>query len=118
MYYVCVRMSVLLHTGAMEIENCILVCVCVCTCMCMYVYVYVCDRELCIMYVYVYTIMYVRMCTYVYVHIINYRCACAASVTVLGLYVCVSALICRLTHWNHKREIPTDSSQYGKDKKR
>ena len=26
--------------------------------------------------------------------------------------VCVSALICRLTHWIHKREIPTDSSQY------
>ena len=30
----------------------------------------------------------------------------------VGMYVCVSALICRLTHWNHKREIPTDSSQY------
>ena len=27
-------------------------------------------------------------------------------------YVCVSVLICRLTHWNHKREISKDSSQY------
>ena len=38
---------------------------------------------------------------------------------VLGLcvcvFVCVSALICCFTHWNHKREIPTDSSQYGND---
>ena len=29
--------------------------------------------------------------------------------------VCVSTYTCRLTHWNHKREIPTDSAQY-KDK--
>ena len=36
---------------------------------------------------------------------INPRCACAARVTVVGC-----ALICCLTHWNHKREIPTDSS--------
>ena len=31
------------------------------------------------------------------------------------VYVCVSALIFRLTHWNHKSEIPTDSSQYRND---
>ena len=34
-------------------------------------------------------------------------CSCPVCVYVC---VCVSALICRLTHWNHKREIPTDSS--------
>ena len=34
-------------------------------------------------------------------------CSCHVCVC-----MCVSALICRLTHWNHKREIPTDSSQY------
>ena len=28
------------------------------------------------------------------------------------VYVCVSTHTCRLTHWNHKREIPTDSAQY------
>ena len=28
------------------------------------------------------------------------------------MYVCVSTHTCRLTHWNHKREIPTDSAQY------
>ena len=54
--------------------------------------------------------------------LINPRRACAARVIVLGLCVCVcvcvSALICRLTHWNHKREIPTDSSQYGNDFKK
>ena len=44
----------------------------------------------------------------------NPRRACAARVIVLGL-LCVFALICHLTHWNHKREIPTDSSQYGND---
>ena len=27
--------------------------------------------------------------------------------------ICVSILICRLTQWNHKREILTDSSQIG-----
>ena len=41
----------------------------------------------------------------------NHWCACAARVTVVGL--CVFALICCLTHWNHKKGIPTDSSQYG-----
>ena len=49
--------------------------------------------------------------------VINPRHACAARVTVLGLCVCVFALICRLTHWNHKSEVPTNSSQYRKDKK-
>ena len=34
------------------------------------------------------------------------------------VYVCVFALICRLTHWNHKSEVPKDSSQYGNDKKK
>ena len=38
----------------------------------------------------------------------------AARVTVVVpcVYVCVSTLICCLTHWNHKREIPMDSLQY------
>ena len=50
--------------------------------------------------------------------IVNPRHACTARITVVGLcvcmcvYVCVFALICCLTHWNHKREIPTDSSQH------
>ena len=52
--------------------------------------------------------------------IINPRRACAARVTVVVLCVCmyvcmcvcVSTHTCRLTHWNHKREIPTDSAQY------
>ena len=52
--------------------------------------------------------------------IINPRRACAERVTVVVLcvcmcmyvcmYVCVSTHTCRLTHWNHKREIPTDSA--------
>ena len=50
---------------------------------------------------------------------INLRCACASRVTVLGLWVCICVcvftLICRVTHWNHKREVPTDSSQYRND---
>ena len=29
--------------------------------------------------------------------------------------LCVFALICHLTYWNHKSEVPTDSSQYRKD---
>ena len=32
--------------------------------------------------------------------------------------MCVSTLICRLTHWIHKREIPTDSLQHGNDFKK
>ena len=59
--------------------------------------------------------------------VINPRCACAARVTVVVLCVCmyvcmyvcvyvicvcVSTHTCHLTHWNHKREIPTDSAQY------
>ena len=67
-----------------------------------------------------------RVCTLVL--FINPRRACAARVTVVVLcvcmcvcvyvcmyicvYVCVSTHTCRLTHWNHKREIPTDSAQY------
>ena len=47
---------------------------------------------------------------------INPPRACAGRVTVVVLcvcmYVCVSTHTCRLTHWNHKREIPTDSAQY------
>ena len=47
---------------------------------------------------------------------INPRRACAARVTVVVLCVCmcvcVSTHTCRFTHWNHKREIPTDSAQY------
>ena len=48
----------------------------------------------------------------------NSRCACAARVIVVGLCVRVFALICRFTHWNHKREEPTGSSQYGNDLKK
>ena len=52
--------------------------------------------------------------------VINPRRACTARVTVVVLcvcmyvcvYVCVSTHTCHLTHWNHKREIPTDSAQY------
>ena len=33
-------------------------------------------------------------------------------------FVCVSTLICHLTHLNHKRDILTDSSQYVNDKKK
>ena len=48
--------------------------------------------------------------------LVNPRHACAARVTVVVLCVCmcvcVSTHTCRLTHWNHKREIPTDSAQY------
>ena len=38
-------------------------------------------------------------------------CSCPVCVC-MYVYMCVSALICRHTHWNHKRKIPTDSSQY------
>ena len=44
--------------------------------------------------------------------LINPRRACSARVTVVVLCVCVSTHTCRLTHRNHKREIPTDSAQY------
>ena len=49
---------------------------------------------------------------------VNPRRACAAIITVVVLcvcmyvHVCVSTQTCHLTHWNHKREIPTDSTQY------
>ena len=37
--------------------------------------------------------------------------------TILQYLVCVcGSLICHLTHWNRKRDIPTDSSQYRNDK--
>ena len=52
----------------------------------------------------------------------NPQSACAARVTVSScpacMYVCVYVYVCvsthtyRLSHWNHKREIPTDSAQY------
>ena len=41
-------------------------------------------------------------------------CSCPVCMYVC-MYVCmcvVSTHTCRLTHWNHKREIPTDSVQY------
>ena len=38
--------------------------------------------------------------------------AARVTVVVLCVCVCVSTHTCRLTHWNHKREIPTDSAQY------
>ena len=44
--------------------------------------------------------MYVCMCVCVYVCV--YVCMC----------VCVTTHNCRLTHWNHKTEIPTCSQQY------
>ena len=51
---------------------------------------------------------------------VNPRHACAARVTVVVLCVCMYVCMCvcvsthtyRLTHWNRKREIPTDSAQY------
>ena len=56
-----------------------------------------------------------RACARVTV-LVNPRCACTARVTVVVLCVCmcvcVSTHTCRLTHWNRKREIPTDSVQY------
>ena len=52
--------------------------------------------------------------------LINPRCACAARVIVVVVYVCMCVCVCvcvtthncRLTHWNHKTEIPTCSQQY------
>ena len=46
--------------------------------------------------------------------LVNPRRACAARVTVVVLCVCmyVCPLIPAASHWNHKREIPTDSAQY------
>ena len=48
--------------------------------------------------------------------VINPRCTCAARVIVVVvcvcMYVCVTTQYCRLTHWNHKTEIPTCSQQY------
>ena len=45
-----------------------------------------------------------------FLFIVNPWRACAARVTVVVLCVCmcvcVSTHTCRLTHWNHKREIP------------
>ena len=38
-------------------------------------------------------------------------CSCPVCMYVC-VYLCVSTHTCRLTHWNHKREIPTDSAQY------
>ena len=38
-------------------------------------------------------------------------CSCPVCMYVC-VYVCVSTHTCRLTHWNHKREIPTDCVQY------
>ena len=47
--------------------------------------------------------------------IINPRRACAARVTVVVPCVCVRSNLPPHTHWNHKSEVPTDSSQYGND---
>ena len=63
----------------------------------------------------------VNLANHLLLFIINPRHTRAARVTVVVpcvcMYVCVFVLICHLTHWNHKRVIPTDSSQYGNDKK-
>ena len=64
--------------------------------------------------------VYLKMMHDIDVAVINPQRACAARVTVVVLcvcmyvcmYVCVSTHTCRLTHWNHKREMPTDSAQY------
>ena len=56
---------------------------------------------------------YLRMRTVEYRHVINPRRS-----EYLVCVVCVFALICRLTHWNHKSEVPTDLSQYGNDLKK
>ena len=42
--------------------------------------------------------------------IFYFYCSCPVCMS-----VCVFALICRLTYWNHKSEVPTDSSQYWND---
>ena len=39
-------------------------------------------------------------------------CVCMYVCMCVCMCVCVSTHICRLTHWNHKREISTDSAQY------
>ena len=45
-----------------------------------------------------------RVCMYVCVYVCVYECMCVC--------VCVTTHNCRLTHWNHKTEIPTCSQQY------
>ena len=45
-----------------------------------------------------------RVCVYVCVYVCMCVCTCVC--------VCVTTHNCRLTHWNHKTEIPTCSQQY------
>ena len=45
-----------------------------------------------------------RVCMYVCVYVRMYVCVC--------MCVCVTTHNCRLTHWNHKTEIPMCSQQY------
>ena len=39
-------------------------------------------------------------------------CTSVLSLSYVCVYVCVTTHNCRLTHWNHKTEIPTCSQQY------
>ena len=39
-------------------------------------------------------------------------CTCVCVYVYVCVYVCVTTHNCRLTHWNHKTEIPTCSQQY------
>ena len=50
-----------------------------------------------------------RVCMYVCVYVCVYVHVCTVCVCVC---VCVTTHNCRLTHWNHKTEIPTCSQQY------
>ena len=47
-----------------------------------------------------------RVCMYVCMCVCVYVCVCVC------MCVCVTTHNCRLTHWNHKTEIPTCSQQY------
>ena len=46
----------------------------------------------------------VVVCVFMYVCVYVCMCVCVC--------VCVTTHNCRLTHWNHKTEIPTCSQQY------
>ena len=59
-----------------------------------------------------YALMLLHTCTYLLI-IGTHAQRGLQYLVCVSLCVCVSALICRLTHWNQKREIPTNSSQYG-----
>ena len=82
-------------------------CIYVCMYVCMYIYIYI------YMYVYMYLCMYICIYVCIYVFMYVYMYLCMYICIYVCIYVCVFALIFCLTHRNHKREIPMDSSQYG-----